>query len=79
MDPPHERLAVFKSDSGVTLSLGDKSYFIDAKDPFHNISLRALEQGDYIPFYVEIAKREGLGPKFRDTLIKKINELEEHD
>jgi hypothetical protein len=74
---PHERLAVFKSDSGITLSFGSNTYFIDSTDPFHNIALKSLDQEDYVPFYIEIAKREGLGPEFRDTLMKEIENLEE--
>ena len=69
---PHERLAVFRSDSGITLSFGSNTYFINSTDPFHNIALKALDQDDYVPFYIEIAKREGLGPEFRDTLIREI-------
>ena len=74
---PHERLAVFKSDSGITLSFGSNTYFIDSTDPFHNIALKALDQDDYVPFYIEIAKREGLGPEFRDTLMREIENLAE--
>jgi hypothetical protein len=71
----HERLAVFRSDSGITLSFGPNTYFIDSSDPFHNIALKALDQDDYVPFYIEIAKREGLGPEFRDTLMREIENL----
>ena len=71
----HERLAVFRSDSGITLSFGPNTYFIDTSDPFHNIALKALDQDDYVPFYIEIAKREGLGPEFRDTLMREIENL----
>ena len=71
-DEPHERLAVFKSDSGITLSFGSNTYFIDSTDPFHNIALKSLDQEDYVPFYIEIAKREGLGREFRDTLMREI-------
>ena len=74
---PHERLAVFRSDSGITLSFGSNTYFIDSSDPFYNIALKALDQDDYIPFYIEIAKREGLGPEFRDTLMREIENLAE--
>ena len=74
---PHERLAVFRSDSGITLSFGSSTYFIDSSDPFHNIALKALDQDDYVPFYIEIAKREGLGPEFRDTLMREIENLAE--
>jgi len=74
---PHERLAVFRSDSGITLSFGSNTYFIDSSDPFYNIAHKALDQDDYIPFYIEIAKREGLGPEFRDTLMREIENLAE--
>jgi|TARA_B100001093_G_scaffold511581_1_gene579754 hypothetical protein len=74
---PHERLAVFRSDSGITLSFGSNTYFINSTDPFHNIALKALDQDDYVPFYIEIAKREGLGPDFRDTLMREIENLAE--
>jgi hypothetical protein len=76
---PHERLAVFRSDSGITLSFGSNTYFINSTDPFHNIALKALDQDDYVPFYIEIAKREGLGPEFRDTLMREIENLAETD
>ena len=72
---PHERLAVFRSDSGITLSFGSNTYFINSTDPFHNIALKALDQDDYVPFYIEIAKRQGLGPEFRDTLMREIENL----
>ena len=74
----HQRLAVFRSDSGITLSFGDKTYYVDAGDPFHNIACKSLDQDDYLPFYVEIAKREGLGPEFRDALFRMIEDLEEN-
>ncbi len=73
----HQRLAVFKSESGVTLSFGQNTYFIESNDPFHNIALKAIERADYVPFYVEIAKREGLGPEFRDALLDELNKLNE--
>ena len=76
---PHERLAVFRSDSGITLSFGSNTYVIDSSDPFHNIALKALDRDDYVPFYIEIAKREGLGPEFRDTLMREIENLAETD
>jgi hypothetical protein len=79
MRSEHERLAVFRSDSGVTLSFGDATYFIEADDPFHNIALKALELNDYIPFYIEIAKRAGLGPEFRDALESLIEQTNSGD
>ena len=74
---PNQRLAVFRSDMGITLSFGSNAYFIESHDPFHNIALKALAREDYVPFYIEIAKREGLGPEFRDALLREIHELEE--
>ena len=71
----HQRLAVFRSDSGITLSFGSRTYFIESSDPFHNIALKAIGKDDYIPFYIEIAKREGLGSEFRDRLIKEIEDI----
>ena len=71
----HSRLAIFRSDSGITLSFGEHTYFVESADPFHNIALKALEQDDYVPFYVEIARREGLGPEFRDALLRQLEEL----
>ena len=71
----HSRLAIFRSESGITLSFGEHAYFVESTDPFHNIALKALEQEDYVPFYVEIARREGLGPEFRDALLRQLEEL----
>lgn len=73
----HDKLAVFESDSGITLSFGKAIYFISAEEPFHNIALKALEQDDYVPFYLEIARREGIGPEFRDALENMIRETSE--
>ena len=69
-------LGVFRTDSGITLSFGPNTYFLDSSDPFHNIACQALEQNDFIPLYVEIAKREGIGPEFRDKLNELINQFE---
>ena len=78
-DDSHNRLAIFRSDSGITLSFGEHTYFIEKADPFHNIALKALDQDDHVPFYVEIARREGLGPEFRDALTSNIEELSRED
>jgi len=78
-DDSHNRLAIFRSDSGITLSFGEHTYFIEEADPFHNIALKALEQDDHVPFYVEIARREGLGPEFRDALTSNVEELSRED
>ena len=74
MHEDHQRLGVFRSDSGITLSFGEDTYFISANEPFHNIAIKALDRNDFIPFYVEIAKREGVGPKFRDALERMIED-----
>jgi hypothetical protein len=79
MKDRHERLGVFRSDSGITLSFGQATYFISADEPFHNIALKSLEQNDYVPFYLEIAKREGMGPEFRDALEGMIEETGDKD
>jgi hypothetical protein len=79
MKDGHERLGVFRSDSGITLSFGQATYFISADEPFHNIALKSLEQNDYVPFYLEIAKREGMGPDFRDALERMIEETKVGD
>jgi hypothetical protein len=31
-----------------------------------------LNQEDYVPLYIEIAKREGVGPEFRNMLLDMI-------
>jgi hypothetical protein len=79
MKDRHERLGVFRSDSGITLSFGQATYFISANEPFHNIALKSLKQNDYIPFYLEIAKREEMGPEFRDALERMIEETQDED
>ena len=79
MEDGHERLGIFRSDSGITLSFGQATYFISADEPFHNIALKALDQNDYVPFYLEIAKREGMGPEFRDALEHMIEETLKND
>lgn len=78
-DDSHNRLAIFQSDSGITLSFGVQTYFVESSDPFHNIAIKALEQDDHVPFYVEIARREGLGPEFRDALLSQVEELSEEE
>jgi hypothetical protein len=69
------RLAVFETDKGITFSFGEHTYFVSREDPFYNIAKKALSQSDYIPFYVEMAKREGLGEAFRDSLLKEVENL----
>ena len=79
MKDGQERLGVFRSDSGITLSFGQATYFISADEPFHNIAVKSLELNDYVPFYLEIAKREGMGPEFRDALERMIEETQDGD
>ena len=79
MKDGHERLGIFRSDSGITLSFGQATYFISADEPFHNIAVKSLELNDYVPFYLEIAKREGMGPEFRDALERMIEETQDGD
>ena len=67
-------LGVFRTDSGITLSFGSNTYFIESKDPFHNIAIKSLELNDYVSLYVEIAKREGVGTEFRDMLLDMIEQ-----
>lgn len=68
-------MAVFQTDSGVTVAFGGRTWFINQSEPFYNIALVALEKGDLVPFYVEIAKREGVGKEFRDELFRQLEDL----
>ena len=72
---PRPRLTVFRSESGITISFGEKTYFIDVSEPFHNIALKALEGDDYIPFYVEVARREGLGEEFAESIAQQVEKV----
>jgi len=74
-DKATQRLAVFRTDEGITFSFGGHTYFVESSDPFHNIALKVLDQEDFVPFYVEIARREGLGPEFRDALMRQVSDL----
>ena len=76
-EPTGERLALFQTDAGITMAFGERTYHIDADDPFHNIAIKAMEQEDYVPFYVEMARQEGLGEQFRDALLEEIRRLEQ--
>lgn len=71
-EDPKPRLRVFRTDAGITISFGEKTYFIDKAEPFYNIGIKSLKQGDYIPFYVEVARREGKGEEFTESLIRQI-------
>tara|TARA_Y100001934_G_C12116649_1_gene661113 strand:+ start:533 stop:784 length:252 start_codon:yes stop_codon:yes gene_type:complete len=72
MDEECSKLALFQTDAGMTMAFGERTYFISIEDPFHNIAKKAVKRGDYVPFYVEMAKREGLGKEFRDALVSEI-------
>ena len=69
------RLTVFRSGSGITISFGEKTYFIAVSEPFHNIALKALECDDYIPFYVEVARREGMGEEFAESIAQQVEKV----
>jgi len=68
-------LAVFQTDTSITLTFQDRVYVIGQDEPFYNIARKCLEQDDMIPFYVEIAKREGMGEAFRDRLLEEVERL----
>ncbi|MFW5883484.1 MAG: hypothetical protein ACOCVG_03870 [Verrucomicrobiota bacterium] len=48
----HQRLTVFETDRGLTVVFGERSYFIEAEDPFYNIAVQARNSGDYLPYYI---------------------------
>jgi len=52
---------------------------VDKAEAFHNIALKALEIEDYIPFYVEIARREGKGEEFVNSLRHQIQKQQSED
>ena len=70
-------LGVFRTDMGITLSFRTNTYFIDSQDPFYNVANKSIDLEDYVPLYVEIAKREGVGPEFRDMLLEMIEQTKE--
>jgi len=41
--------------------------------------VKALDMNDYVPFYLEIAKREGVGPEFRNALERMIEDARPSD
>lgn len=73
----HGELVVFETDQGFTLSFKQRVYFIDNDEPFYNIGKKAMSKNDYIPFYVEIAKREGIGHEFRDNLLSELKNYQD--
>jgi hypothetical protein len=70
------KLAVFETDEGITFSFGERIYVAAKGEPFYNIARKALAKEDYVPFYVEMAKREGLGEEFRDSLLDEMAKLQ---
>ena len=36
------RLTVFQSECGITISFGDRTYFIDQTEAFHNIASKSV-------------------------------------
>ena len=73
----HGELVVFETDQGYTLSFKDRVYFIGKDIPFYNIAKKALDKNDYIPFYIEIAKREGVGTEFKDNLLAELKNYQD--
>lgn len=71
----HGRLTIFQTDEAITLSFKDRVYTVWKDEPFYNIAKVCLEKNDPVPFYVEIARREGVGPEFRDRLLLEIERL----
>ncbi len=72
-------LAVFETDEGITISFGELLHFISKDEPFYNIAQKSRKKNDYIPFYVELAKREGLGEEFKNKLVEQLKQLEEEE
>ena len=69
------RLTVFETDEGFTLAFGTRTYYIHRKDPFFNIAKICIEKNDYVPFYIEMARQEGVGEKFKDELLQQAEIL----
>ncbi|MFP6855421.1 MAG: hypothetical protein VB980_06515 [Opitutales bacterium] len=72
----NRKLAVFETDEGITFSFGSRTYFISPQEPFYNIARKAISKQDYVPFYVEMAKREDLGEEFRDSLLRELENVD---
>ena len=74
-----DRLTVFETDEGVTIAFGCRTYFIHRSEPFHNIAKICIEKNDYVPFYVEIARQEGVGEQLKHELLKQVETLQDRD
>jgi hypothetical protein len=79
MNAPFGRLTVFETDESITVSFMERVYVIRREEPFYNIARKCIEIDDMVPFYVEIARREGKGEDFRDRLLEEIERLQEDD
>ena len=71
------RLTIFETDEGITIAFGSRTYYIHHSEPFHNIAKICIEKNDYVPFYVEIARREGVGEELKQELIKQVEILQD--
>lgn len=79
MNAPFGKLTIFETDESITVSFEGRVYTISSREPFYNIAKKCLEIDDMVPFYIEIARREGKGQAFRDRLLEEIERLEERE
>lgn len=71
-----DRLTIFETDEGITIAFGSRTYYIHRSEPFHNIAEICIKKNDYVPFYVEIARREGVGEELKQELMKQVEILQ---
>ena len=69
------RLTVFETDQGVTLAFGSRTYYVHCSEPFYNIAKICIEKDDYVPFYVEMARQEGVGEAFKEELLRQAEAI----
>jgi len=69
------RLTLFETDEGITLAFGSRTYYIHRSEPFYNIAKRCIEIDDHVPFYVEMARQEGVGEAFKEELLRQAEIL----
>ena len=72
-----DRLTIFETDEGITIAFGSRTYYIHRSEPFHNIAKICIEKNDYVPFYVEIARQEGVGEELKQELMKQVKILQD--
>ncbi len=77
MNASFGKLTIFETDESITVSFEGRVYIISSREPFYNIAKKCLEIDDMVPFYIEIARREGKGEAFRNRLLEEIERLEE--